>query len=150
MPSQDDGLPSSNVMGTRERMAEADAALGRGDGAAAREIFESLPETAATLAGIAQALYLEHEYGRSIETWERAYAAHRAAGERIGAVRAARALAFLNGTVFGNAALMNGWLGRAKRLVGSEDSVEAGWVAIARGQFEDDRARRTTHFKKLV
>jgi DNA-binding NarL/FixJ family response regulator len=131
-------------------MAEADAALGRGDGAAAREIFESLPETAATLAGIAQALYLEHEYGRSIETWERAYAAHRAAGERIGAVRAARALAFLNGTVFGNAALMNGWLGRAKRLVGSEDSVEAGWVAIARGQFEDDRARRTTHFTNAL
>jgi DNA-binding CsgD family transcriptional regulator len=42
---------------------------------------------------------------------------------------------------------MNGWIARAQTLLDStSDPAEAGWVALNRGMFEGDRARKEEHF----
>jgi DNA-binding NarL/FixJ family response regulator len=133
-----------------DTLADAQEALRSGDGATARAIVERLPESGEVLAALAKAYYFEHDYTRSIDAWERAYAMYQDEGERLGAVHAARALAFLNGTVVGNAALMSGWQARAKTLLGDEESAEAGWAALSRGQFEGNRAARNAYFAEAL
>jgi hypothetical protein len=55
----------------------------------------------------------------------------------------ARTLAGMHGQINGDAALMNGWLGRARTLLAATpDSAEAGWVALNTGMFEAERPRR--------
>ena len=96
------------------------------------------------IEGLAQVAYLEHDYATAIEHWERAYAAYRDEGELVGAVRAARTLAYMYGTVIGDWAVMQ----RVARpradtlLATTTGSAEAGWVALNAGMFEGDRARK--------
>jgi DNA-binding NarL/FixJ family response regulator len=99
------------------------------------------------MEGLARAAYFEQDFPGAIETWEHAYGAHRAAGDQLGAVRVARTLAFMHGSVLGDWAVMNGWIARAQTLLeAAADSAEAGWVALNRGMFEADRARKEEHF----
>ncbi len=75
------------------------------------------------IEGLARASYLELDYSQAIEEWERAYAAHREAGDLLGAVRVARTLAYMYGAIVGDAAVMSGWLARAQTLLGGRDGV---------------------------
>src|SRR5689334_2769954 len=88
----------------------------------------------ADLEADARARYRDREFAAAIATWERAYAAYRTEDDAVGAVRMARTLAGMYGQINGDAALMSGWLGRAKTLLASTpDSAEAGWIALNTG-----------------
>jgi tetratricopeptide (TPR) repeat protein len=79
-----------------ELIAEGRAALRAGDAGVARDAFErALAESANgdVLEGLARTSYLELDFPEAIAGWERAYAAHRNAGDPVGAVRVARTLA---------------------------------------------------------
>jgi len=138
----------------RELIDEGRAALRTGDGAAAREALERAyaeSPSADVIEGLAQAAYLEHDYARAIDHWERAYAAHREEENHVGAVRAARMLSFMHGSVRGDFAVMSGWIARAQTLLGAAgDSAEAGWVSLSRGMFEQDRTQKDEHFRAAL
>ncbi len=135
-------------------IAEADVALGRGDGATAKAALERARETSESgevLGRLADAAYLEHDYFASIDFWERAYAAYRVEGDGVGAVRVARQLGYMHGAFAGNAAAMNGWIARAKALLNeSEETSEYGWVAHTQGMFESDRSKRNEFLREAV
>jgi DNA-binding NarL/FixJ family response regulator len=101
------------------------------------------PESGASLEERARQAYLDHAYREAISLWEAAYQAHRQASDGTGAVRVARILGFMHGTVVGDHAVMSGWVARASSmLTEQEPSAEAGWVALTRGMFEADRSRK--------
>jgi DNA-binding NarL/FixJ family response regulator len=137
-----------------ELIAEGKAALRRGDGEAASAIFAPLAATKPTgevLEGLARSAYLAHDYAAAIETWERAYAAHRDEGDGASSARTARTLAYMYGTHVGDAAVMQGWHARATTLLGgAETTPEHGWVTLQSGLFEGDRAVREQHFRDAV
>jgi DNA-binding CsgD family transcriptional regulator/predicted negative regulator of RcsB-dependent stress response len=132
--------------------AEARIALRRGDAAGARRLldrFDGEQESGGLLELRAQAAYLEMEFSAAAELWDRAYAAHRAAGDRLGAVRVARTLAGIHVATLGNPAVAQGWIGRAQTLLGlARGSPEAGWVALNLGMFESDRTRKHALFER--
>jgi DNA-binding NarL/FixJ family response regulator len=130
------------------------AALRVGDAARARRAFEQALDEAASgdaIEGLARVAYLELDFPRAIETWERAYAAHRDDGDLVGAVRVARTLSYTYGAIVGDWAVSNGWLARAQSLVAEAgDAREAGWVALNLGMFEADRARKEERFHEAL
>jgi DNA-binding NarL/FixJ family response regulator len=106
---------------------------------------------AAELEAEARARYLDLDFAAAITTWERAYAAYRKEGDAVGAVRMARTLAAMNGQIRGDAAVMNGWLCRARTLLAAAgESAERGWVALNTGMFEADRARKEALFGEAI
>jgi DNA-binding NarL/FixJ family response regulator len=106
---------------------------------------------AADLEAQARAHYLDREFTAAIETWERAYAAYRSEADAVGAVRMARTLAAMHGQINGDPIQMNGWLGRAKTLLGATpDSAEAGWVALNSALFEQDRPQRNALLRQAI
>ncbi|MEX0873737.1 MAG: LuxR C-terminal-related transcriptional regulator [Actinomycetota bacterium] len=127
-------------------------ALKRGDGASARFAFSSALEQASTgeiLQGLGDAEYLEHAYGATLELYEKAYSAYRDEGKALGAIRTARELAFLHGSLRGDGAVMSGWMGRAQTLLEEvEDSSERGWIALNRGMFEGHRPTKERLFRE--
>jgi len=137
-----------------QRVAAGRAALRAGDPAGARRALEPAlaeEQTADVLEALARVAYLERDYRRAIEGWEDAYAAHRAAGDHVGAVRVARTLAPAYGSILGDGAVMSGWLARAQTLLGEVgESPEAGWVALNRGLFEPDRAQKNRLFREAL
>jgi DNA-binding NarL/FixJ family response regulator len=133
---------------------EGSAALRAGDAAAARHAFEQVPATdpslGVALEGLGSAAYLEFDFPACIESWERAYAAYRTAGDQKAAVRVARKVAYVHG-ISGAAAVMSGWLDRARALLADADAhPEHGWVALNRGMFESDRDTRNTLFTEAL
>jgi tetratricopeptide (TPR) repeat protein len=103
-------------------------------------------ETAEVLDGLSQAVHFQGDYDRAIELMERAFAEYRRRGERIGAVRPARWLAFLHGSVHGNLAVANGWMARAESLLeGVEECAEHGWLVLDRAPWTQDAAERQGH-----
>ena len=95
------------------------AALRKGDAATARRAFESaLVEVPSgeVLEGLAQAQYFERDYAASATFYERAYAAYREERNNMAAGRAARALAWITGNVFGD------WAVRAEGSPGRSPS----------------------------
>jgi DNA-binding NarL/FixJ family response regulator len=138
-----------------ELVAEARSALRVGDGARARGLFERAreltPGDAEIIEGLARAAYLELEFSEAIEGWKRAYTAHRAADDDVGAVRVARMLAFMYGSVVGDGAVAGGWLARAQTLLAdTADAAETGWVALNVGMFEAEREQKNDHFRKAL
>ena len=102
-----------------------------------------LDGAAAEMEAQARARYFDLDYPAALAAWERAYAACRSDGDAVGAVRMARTLAGMHGQIVGDMAVMNGWLARARTLLGTAgDSAEAGWVAVNTAMFETDRARK--------
>jgi DNA-binding NarL/FixJ family response regulator len=133
---------------------EGRAALRAGDAAGARRALESAfaeSPSGDVIEGLARTAYLELDFPTAIETWQRAYGAHRDADDRLGAVRVARTLAYMYGAVLGDGAVMSGWLARAQTLLGDAiDSPERGWVALNIGMFEGDRAQKETRFREAL
>jgi len=133
---------------------EGRAALRVGDAAVARQAFErALGEAAsgAAIEGLARVAYLELDFEQAIEGWERAYAAHRDAGDQVGAVRVARTLSYMYGAIVGDWAVSNGWLARAQTLLAEAgDPREAGWVALNIGMFEADRSAKEERFREAL
>jgi hypothetical protein len=137
----------------QELVAQGRAALRQGDAPGARRAFEQVPAGLASgdvLEGLARASYLERDFSHAVEAWERAYAGYRDSGDGVGAVRVARTLAYMYGMVFGEWAVMSGWLARATTLLGDADSREGGWVALQRGMFEGDRVRKEALFREAL
>ena len=138
----------------RDLIAEGRAALRAGDAAGARDAFESaqaVSNSGDAIEGLARASYLELKFSDAIGGWEQAYAAHREAGDHVGAVRVARTVAYMYLVIVGDRAVSSGWLARAQTLLGdSVDSGERGWVALNIGMFEDDRVRKEDRFREAL
>jgi len=131
-------------------IAEGRAALRAGDPVLARASFERAAQHSLTgdvLEGLARTAYLEMRFPEAIRDWEKAYAAHRDAGDHVGAVRVARTVAYMYLAVVGDWAVGSGWLARAQTLLGkSDESSERGWVALNIGMFEADRHIKEQRF----
>jgi DNA-binding NarL/FixJ family response regulator len=130
------------------------AALRAGDAAGARRALErafAISPSGEVLDGLARAAYLELDFPRAIEDWERAYAAYRSAGDQMGAIRVARTLSGIYFAIVGDHAVSGGWLARAQTLLADAgDSAEAGWVALNLGMFEGDRVRKERRFRQAL
>ena len=134
-------------------IAEARAALRRGDAAAARAAVAPISDSANgdVVEVLAVASYLDLDYPEAIAQWERAYAAHRSSGDEVGAIRVARTLACMYGTIIGDWAIGGGWLSRAQTmLTEAPDSSQAGWVALNAGMFEGDRSLKESRFRAAL
>ncbi|HEX6501296.1 MAG TPA: LuxR C-terminal-related transcriptional regulator [Micromonosporaceae bacterium] len=144
----------------QELLTQGRAALRAGDAAAARLAFESAVAgggCGAAIEGLARVRYLELDFAGAIEDWTRAYAAYRAERDQVGAVRVARTLAGMYGTVVGDWAVGSGWLARAQTLLGEApdadevpQSSERGWVALDVGMFTSDRAAKERRFREAL
>lgn len=96
----------------------------------------------AALEAMAEAKYRAVDYRSAIELYEQAYRAHREAGDRLAAGRAARITAWLHANVHGDWAVAGGWIGRARTLLetAGEDSAEHGWVLVMQAVPDGDPA----------
>jgi DNA-binding CsgD family transcriptional regulator len=137
-----------------EEVEEGHAALRVGDTATAKRVFEAAlarPHPGEAREGLARAHYIDLDFPAAIERWEQAYTAHRESGDQVGAVRVARMLAYVHGSVAGDWAVMNGWMARARSLLAERpDPREAGWVALNEGMFEADRVRKEERFRTAL
>ena len=134
---------------------DARAALRAGDAAGARRALADVPPGDApdghVIEILARASYLDLQFAEAIDGWEQAYAAHRGGGDQVGAVRTARTLAYMHGSVVGDWAVASGWLARAQTLLDDvPESPEAGWVALQVGMFEPDRTRKEERFRAAL
>ena len=104
------------------------------------------------LDGLAESLYLKHEYSAAAVQYERAYAAHRDEGARMAAGRAARAAAWITGNVLGDWAVENGWFARARTILeeAGEEGPERGWVLIIRSRSEPDPQVREATIREAM
>jgi hypothetical protein len=105
---------------------------------AARAAFEAelvRQETAAALDGMARARWWLSDIPGAVEAWERAYTAYRRADQDEPAAHVAVLLSREHAEGLGNDALANGWLARARDLLGGHpDWVEWGWVALVESE----------------
>jgi DNA-binding CsgD family transcriptional regulator len=97
---------------------------------------------ARTLERQADDRYRAVDYRGALGLYEQAYRAHREQGDRLGAGRAARTMAWLHANVHGDWAVANGWMGRARSLLAEagEDSAEHGWLLVMQAQPDGDPA----------
>ena len=137
-----------------EWIAAGRSALRAGDAAGARQAFALAQvelDSGDVIEGLARASYIEMNFSDAIDGWERAYAAHREAGDHVGAVRVARTVAYMYLAIVGDWAVGSGWLTRAKTLLGdSAGSPEHGWVSLNRGMFEGDRIRKEDRYREAL
>ena len=96
----------------------------------------------AALEQQAEALYRAVDYGGAIDLYEEAYRSYRSAGDRLGAGRVARIIAWLHVNLHGDWAVSNGWIGRARTLLeeAGPDSAEHGWVLTLQAVPDGDPA----------
>jgi DNA-binding CsgD family transcriptional regulator len=138
-------------VGSDELVTQGQAALRRGDAAAARAAFEQAAPSPAVLEGLAAASFVLLEYPRAIDEMERAYAGYRAGGDGSGAARVARLLAGLYGSTAGDWAVAGGWIARARTLLAECNSIsERGWVALTEGMFAEQRSRKDDAFREAL
>ena len=105
---------------------EGYAALRCGDSSTARHLLGSASVSAehgATIEGMAQAGYLEHEYLSAIQLWGSAYEAYRREKDGVGATRVARTLAYMYLSINGDRAVMQGWFARAVSITRRRGTV---------------------------
>ena len=136
----------------QDPIGTARAALRCGDPAGARHALAT-DEAASgeVLECLARASYLETAFRQAIEEWQQAYLAYRAAGDHVGAVRVARTLSCMYGTIVGDWAVGSGWLARAQRIASqSPETAESGWVALNLGMFEANRGRKEESFRRAL
>jgi tetratricopeptide (TPR) repeat protein len=135
-------------------LAAGRAALRAGDTVTARRAFEAAGADSLSghvLEGLARCSYIELDFQPAIDGWERAYAVFRECDDRLGAIRVARTLAYMHGSINGDAAVMGGWIARAQSLLGDDtESPEAGWVSLNLGMFEGDREQKHAHFRRAL
>ena len=137
-----------------DRVAQGTAALAHGDWAGARRHFETAiggGETGPALDGLSDALFWLEEFEPSLHCRSRAYALYREAGDLCRAARAALWLAMGYISVYGNAAVANGWLQRAERLLDEAGPCsERGWFEQLRGKMTSDPAATARHARQAV
>jgi DNA-binding NarL/FixJ family response regulator len=131
------------------------AALRAGEAATARRLLALAlveSESGEVLEGLAEALYLECEYSASATHYERAYTAYRREGKNMAAGKAARAVAWITGNVFGDWAVQSGWLARACTILeeAGEDGAERGWVLLIRAFSEPDAETRADLLRQAI
>jgi DNA-binding CsgD family transcriptional regulator len=135
-------------------IADGQAALRKGEAAAARDLFKavlSLGPNSAALEGLGSAAYLAMEFDEAMDLWQQSYAGYRADGNGVGAVRVARMLGYMYGIVVGDWAIGSGWIARAQHILHSAtDSSERGWVALTLGMFERDRSVKHRRFEEAL
>ena len=109
-------------------------------------------ESGEALERMAEALYLEREYAEAAAHYERAYGAYRRERRSMAAGRAARAVAWITGNVFGEWAVQSGWFARAGTILeeAGHDRPEHGWVLIMRAYAEPDAQARETLLGQAV
>ena len=113
-------------------------ALTRGAWEQALEAFEAAVREARTpeaLEGLGSACWWLDEGARVFEAREEAYRLYRERGDRISAARVALLLFWDYRAFRGDAAVSNGWLQRADRLLeGAESTREYGWLRYRKAQ----------------
>jgi LuxR family transcriptional regulator, maltose regulon positive regulatory protein len=130
-------------MGSRsDSVAAGEAALERGGWKEALAAFERAVEAGAgpeALEGVARAAFFLDEGGLVLDARERAYAGYRDAGRPVDAARVATALAWDYRVFRGEAAVGDGWLARARRLLDGQGpghpTRESGWLALREASF---------------
>jgi ATP/maltotriose-dependent transcriptional regulator MalT len=127
-------MSASNELSVADPLSTGREALRRGDWEQARACFEAeleRGESAEAIEELAMAAWWLDDAGVTIESRERAYRLHREDGDVVGAARMAIWLAWDYLAFRGEAAVANGWLQRAHRLLdGVEPAPEHGWLAI--------------------
>jgi DNA-binding NarL/FixJ family response regulator len=126
-------------MAAVDELRAGEAALTRGAWDEAKAAFRSALEAgggAEALEGLATAAFFLDDVALVLDARERAYAAYREAGRPIDAARAATALATEYRMLRGEAAISDGWLARARRLLdGAGPCAERGWLALREAAF---------------
>src|SRR3954447_579966 len=120
-------------------LREGDEALAAADWKRARACFEEAHEldgAPEALDGLSEVANFEADYERAIELKEAAVAAYRERDQRVKASHAARWLAFMHATYYGNYAVASGWMTRAESLLeGVEECAAHGWLILDRAPF---------------
>jgi ATP/maltotriose-dependent transcriptional regulator MalT len=108
--------------------------LRRGRWNEARESFAAAGDRAEALEGLSWAAWWRDDAESVFAARERAYAAYKERGDRAGAARMATWLAADELDFHGAAAVADGWLARARRLLdGLPAGPEQGWLAFHEG-----------------
>ncbi len=135
-------------------LARGSEALLSGDWEGARGAFEaSLAEDPSATAeeGLGRALWWLRDTEAAISHVERAYAAHRLAGEVSRAAANALWLSREFAAAYGNAAVSAGWYARAEGLLEDAGDVpERGWLALARAERSEIPQEMLQHAKKAL
>jgi DNA-binding CsgD family transcriptional regulator len=122
-----------------DALAAGQAALERGAWEQARAAFERALAAEAgpeALEGLATAAWFLDEAPLVFDARERAYAGYRGAGRAMDAARVAIALAWDYRVFRGEAAVGDGWLARARRLLeGRGPTCERGWLLLREASF---------------
>ncbi len=130
---------------TPTALTRAEQALASGGWTEARELFEeSLAEHDEPRAhdGLGRTMWWLGSADLAIDHREQAFAAYKAAGETTRAAEIAIWLAREHLSVYGNDAVANGWLARARRLVDDGPSSAKGQLDLALAKREVDPAVR--------
>jgi DNA-binding CsgD family transcriptional regulator/tetratricopeptide (TPR) repeat protein len=113
-------------------------ALARGAWEQARDAFQTALEQSPgpeALEGLSTAYFFLNDGAHVLESREEAYRLYRERGDRAGAARVALSLYWDYRVFRGEAAISNGWLQRAERLLeGLESTKEYGWLRYRQAQ----------------
>ncbi len=123
------------------QVTAAQSLLAAGNWAEARAAFEAALEsevTAASLHGMAEALWWCGEIQESVTLYQRAYLAYRDESNPIGCAWVAIFLCITYKNCLGNPATAAGWLSRAESA-GADYEPLPGWFLAIRGYLEADR-----------
>jgi DNA-binding CsgD family transcriptional regulator len=127
-----------SVEAPADPLARGEEALGSGDWEGARSAFEeALAQDPSARAedGLGRALWWLQDTDGAITHVERAYVAHREAGDVRRAASDALWLSREFGAAYGNTAVSSGWIARAERLLQDAGDVpEQGWLALSRAE----------------
>jgi LuxR family transcriptional regulator, maltose regulon positive regulatory protein len=125
-------------MHATEQLAAGRDALRRGAWEEARAAFAAAladRESAEALEGYGLAAWWLDDATATFEARERAYALYAEQGDALGAARIATLLAWDAQAFRGEAAVAQGWLARARRLLeGHERTAEYGWLVAREGE----------------
>lgn len=136
-------------MGPRDRLRRGYDALASGDWLLAEKLFDEAvrddPDPDA-LDGLGVALWWRKDVRAAVELRTRAHRGFKAEGRQEEAARVAVWLAREHRALFGNGAVADGWLARARTLAPDEASSVGGWIDLARAEAEPDTliAKRLT------
>jgi DNA-binding CsgD family transcriptional regulator len=136
-------------------VSEGQAALARGDGAAACRAFEAalgIRESAASWEGLGRVRYLALDYAGAIAAHERAFVAWKREGDRLGVARVARTVAWLHLNVSGDWAVAHGWLARARSVLleAPDNTSERGWAELFGAMYSSDHRTRERGFRAAI
>ncbi|MGY1601512.1 LuxR C-terminal-related transcriptional regulator [Geodermatophilus sp. SYSU D00815] len=136
-------------------LSDGEAALERGDWAAARGVFAGAlrqRDSPDAWYGLARAEEWAGDFASAVRSYERAFAGYRARGEvRRPALIAGRELAFLHAAVHGNGTAAGGWLARARSLAAEAgDCPERGWVELAEAMATEEPAAVAGHARAAI